>query len=421
MVGMPLRAFTALLLLLPVLAVTAAETRIEFKAEPHKYLERVPNDRFALVQKQWAEGKSAPNTESDKAFLTSVLKALDIPISSQLLVFSASSMQSEIINPRNPRALYYNEDTYVGYVPGGRLEIIGMDPEMGPMFYLFDRLAPGGRMPAITRSERCFNCHAGNATGRVPGLIIESLLPMASGASLETYRRDEQGHQVPLAKRFGGWHLTGEHRLKETLANLMGRTTGPGATFEKTRIEPGQMSNLDLHLRPTSDILSHLVHEHQIGFENRVFQAGYAMRQWLFEGKGRVPMASQEAFEKRADELARYILFADEAKLPPEGIVGDPDFISEFQRNKKALSNGASLKDFDLRTHIFKYRCSYMLYTESWLRLPKEFKDRVYYKMAEGLRDANANPAYAHLPANEKRAIRVILKETLPGLPAWWR
>ena len=51
-----------------------------------------------------------------------------MPVSSQLLLFSASSLQSEIINPRNPRALYFNEDTYVGFVPGGKIEVISMDP-----------------------------------------------------------------------------------------------------------------------------------------------------------------------------------------------------------------------------------------------------------------------------------------------------
>lgn len=400
----------------------AADTEILFREAPHKYLEYSPDDRFARLQKALQKDEAKLDTSDDKAFLASVLKALDVPVSSQLLVFSASSLQSEIINPRNPRALYFNEDTYIGYVPGGKVEIIAMDPAMGAMFYIFERLRPGGGIPAITRSDKCFNCHAGNATRRVPGLIAESLLPMLSGASLETYRRDEQGHQIPLEKRFGGWHLTGQHHLKDeqNLSNLMGRTSSSRG-FEKTRIEPGQMSNLGLHLLPTSDILPHLVHEHQIGFENRVFHAAYVMRKLLADGRGMVPMAAKEEVEKLADELARYILFADEAKLPSQGVEGDATFIREFQRNKKPVSAGPSLKDFDLKTRIFKYRCSYMLYTDSWQKLPAALRERVYFKMGEGLREQNPNPAYAHLPAEEKRAIRAILKETLPGLPAWWR
>lgn len=402
--------------------VGAVETTIVFREAPHKYLEYKPDDRFARLKKQLESGETQLDTSDDKAFLTSVLNKLDIPISSQLLVFSASSLQSEIINPRNPRALYFNEDTYVGFVPGGKIEIIAMDPEMGAMFYIFERLRPGSSVPPITRSDKCFNCHAGNATRRVPGLIAESLLPMLSGASLETYRRDEQGHQIPLDKRFGGWHLTGQHHLKdsENLSNMMGRTSASRG-FEKTRIEPGQMSDLNLHLLPTSDILPHLVHEHQLGFENRVFHAAYVMRQLMAEGRGSVPMSAKPQVEELAEELSRYILFAEEAKLPATGIEGDPAFIRDFQRNKKSVSTGSSLKDLDLKTRIFKYRCSYMLYTDSWQKLPAALKERVYFKMAEGLREQNSNPVYAHLPADEKLAIRSILKETLVGLPSWWR
>jgi hypothetical protein len=401
------------------ISAPALETKVTFREAPHKYLEYKPDDRFARLQKQIEKGQVKLDTRDDKAFLTSILEALDIPISSQLLVFSASSLQSEIINPRNPRALYFNEDTYIGYVPGGKVEVIAMDPEMGAMFYIFEKLRPGGPVPAMTQSDKCFNCHAGNATRRVPGLIIESLLPMLSGASLETYRRDEQGHQIPLDKRFGGWHLTGKHHLKDSLANLMGRTSSSRG-FVKTHIEPGEMSDLNLHLRPTSDILPHLVHEHQIGFENRVFHAAYVMRQ-ITAGQSQLSPKAQTEVEELADELARYILFVDEAKLPIEGIEGDADFIREFQRNKKAISVGASLKDFDLKTRIFKYRCSYMLYTDSWLKLPIALRERVYFKMAEGLREQNPNPVYAHLPPDEKRAIRILLKETLPGLPTWWK
>lgn len=398
----------------------AVETQVAFKEPPHKYLEHRPQDRFARLQKQIESGEIRLDTTDDKTFLHSLLKALDVPVSSQLLVFSASSLQSEIINPRNPRALYFSEDLYLGFVPGGKIEIIAMDPEMGAMFYIFERLRPGGGVPPITRSDKCFNCHAGNATKRVPGLIAESLLPMLSGASLETYRRDEQGHQIPLDKRFGGWHLTGKHHLKENLANLMGRTSSSRG-FEKTRVEPGQMSDLNLHLRPTSDILPHLLHEHQIGFENRVFHAAYVMRQLLAEGRGSLSMAAKPEVEKLAEELARYILFVDEAELPTEGIEGDPEFIQEFQRNKKSVSAGPSLKDFDLKNRIFKYRASYMLYTDSWQKLPLMLRERVYFKMAEGLRDQNPNPVYTHLPVEEKRAIRAIMKETVPGLPTWWR
>lgn len=411
-----------LLSILPISAALAAETKepriIDFKAEPHSYLESQPKDRFAQFQARAEKGDVKIDTTNDKAFLSSLLEALNIPISSQIMVFSASSLQSEIINPRNPRALYFNEDTYIGWVPGGLIEIIAADPEMGPMFYVFDRLRPGGPVPNVQRSNKCMNCHAGNATRRLPGLIAESLLVSRAGSSLETYRRDVQGHQIPLEDRFGGWHLTGEHHLTNNKANMMGVASG-GKT-EKVPAPPGQFSDLSLHLLPTSDILPHLIHEHQIGFENRLVYAIYTHRQLKHENKGMLGSAAKAEIEERAQELAKYIMFADEAKFPAQGIIGDPAYTKDFLRDRKATKAGLSLRDFDMKTRMFKHRCSFMIYTDTWKEAPRELKDRIYFHMASYLRD-QPDAQHAHIPPAERRAIRDILKETMPDLPAWWR
>ncbi|WP_395742403.1 hypothetical protein [Prosthecobacter sp.] len=411
-----------MLLFLLVSAAPAAETKaprvINFKEPPHSYLEWKPKDRFAELQEKARKGELKLDTTNDKAFLTSLLEALNIPVSSQILVFSASSLQSEIINPRNPRALYFNEDTYLGWVPGGLVEIIAADPEMGPMFYVFDRLRPGGPVPNVTRSTKCMNCHAGNATRRLPGLIAESLLVSRAGSSLETYRRDVQGHQIPLEDRFGGWHLTGQHNLLHNHANVMGI---PNAGKNQiVPVEPGQYSDLGLHLLPTSDILPNLVNEHQMGFENRLVYAIYTVRQLKSENKGLLDTAAKAEIEERAQEIARYTVFADEAKFPAKGMVGDPAYVRDFLRDRKVSKAGLSLKDLDLKTRMFKHRCSYMLYTDTWKAAPKELKERVYYHMALYLRD-QPDAQHAHLAPAERVAIRGILKDTMTDLPSWWR
>ncbi|MFC5457450.1 hypothetical protein [Prosthecobacter fluviatilis] len=411
-----------LLLFFSISALSAAETKeprvIDFRGPPHNYLEWKPKDRFAELQEKAQKGEVKLDTSNDKAFLTSLLQALDIPVSSQIMVFSASSLQSEIINPRNPRALYFNEDTYLGWVPGGLVEIIAADPEMGPMFYVFDRLRPGGPVPRVTRSTKCMNCHAGNATRRLPGLIAESLLVSRAGSSLETYRRDVQGHQIPLEDRFGGWHLTGQHNIANHKANVMGIPNA--GKNEITPVNPGQFSDLSLHLLPTSDILPNLTNEHQMGFENRLVYAIYTVRQLKSEGKGMLGAAAKEEIEERAQELARYITFADEAKFPAKGMVGDPAYVQDFLRDRKVSKAGLSLKDLDLKTRMFKHRCSYMLYTDTWKHAPKELKERVYYHMALYLRE-QPDAQHAHIPPAERAAIRSILKDTLTDLPVWWR
>ncbi len=400
------------------LSATTAERLFNFREAPFRYFEHRPNDRLARLHAAIDSGKATLDPSSDRAFLTSILKALEIPESSQILVFSATSLQSEIINPRNPRALYFNDDTYLGWVPGGRVEVAAIDPEMGPMFYVYERFTPG-RIPVPERSTRCFACHAGTATEYVPGLIAESVLVSMAGSSLQTFRHDEQGHQIPLEKRFGGWLLTGGHNLTRHEANVAGRSEGGKIT--RFDASPGRFSDLSLHLRPTSDILPHLVHEHQLGFENRLFQLRYLARFRQHEGSGRLTDAADKEIDAKAADLARYILFADEAPLPSKGIEGDPDFIRDFQSHRVATRNGQSLKEFDLKTRLFKYRCSYMLHTDSWTQTPRELQERVYFHMAQGLKETGTPRDFSHLPVAERLAIRSILKETLPGLPSWWR
>lgn len=400
-----------------VMAAEPAYRVMDFRAPPHNYNEHQPKDRFAGLLKQIEKGEFQPDTSSDQALLRSLLQGLKVPVSSQILLFSASSLQSEIINPRNPRALFFNEDTYVGYVPGGVLEVAAADPEVGPIFYVFDRLQPGGPFPRVQRGTKCFNCHGGTATKRLPGLIAESLLVSQAGSSLETYRRDEQGHQIPLENRFGGWHLTGKHHISGHKANVFGLARG--GKIEKTEVVPGQTWDTAKHLLPTSDILPHLVHEHQIGFENRLVRGIYIVRQLKHDRKGMLGNAEQEEIDTWAQDFARYVLFADEAKFPREGIEGDPAYVRDFLEGRITSKRGLSLKDFDLKTRLFKHRCSFMLYTDTWEHAPKEIKDRVYYRMAEALRDAQ--PSMPHLATEERRVIREILKETLRDLPAWWR
>ncbi len=72
--------------------------------------------------------------------MRSVLAALRVPVSSQTLVFSKTSFQYPKISPERPRALYYNDDVYVGQVHDGRLlEFVSfMIPCRAAIFYVMD-------------------------------------------------------------------------------------------------------------------------------------------------------------------------------------------------------------------------------------------------------------------------------------------
>ena len=161
----------------------AAKRLRDFEKAPHNYWEHPPRDRFTQLKAALEGGRIPLDRSSEKAFVTSLLKALDISPATQTLVFSTTSLQLRRISPRNPRALYFNEDIYVGWVPGGQLEIVSIDPRLGGIFYIFD--IPRESAPVkVERSARCFNCHAEFEIGRVPGLLLNSVVQGNGGGSM---------------------------------------------------------------------------------------------------------------------------------------------------------------------------------------------------------------------------------------------
>lgn len=396
----------------------SAQTYSDFDLPPFSYWEKTPRDPFTKLKERLESGQTKLDHSSPRAYLLSLLAALNVPVSSQSMVISATSLQSRLINPTNPRAIYFNEETYVGYVPGGRMEIASMDPELGAIFYIFDPPSTPAQ-PVFDRSRRCMGCHADTYSNHMPGLMIESIVPNMQGGSLNAFRRDQSGHTIPLDQRFAGWHLTGAPTLTGSSANLVGEPGKNGLTYRAR--QPGELFDINQFPLPTSDILPQMLHEHQVGFVNRVLEASYRVKLALHQGNGRLDALGETMLDQQADLLAQYLLFKDEAALPKGGIKGELLFLRDFQRNKKATTAGISLKDFDLQTHLFKNRCSYMIYSAQWGALPAILKQRVYGKLALALADGNTSADYAYLSLVERRNIRSILQATLKDLPSGWR
>ena len=353
---------------------------MDYEAAPHNYMQRVPQDRFTKLMAT----NPALDASGELPLVKSLLQLLKIPPSSQLLVYSATSLQSGIINPRNPRALYFNEDTSLGFIPGGRIEIASLDPEAGMVFYIFDRLNPSAGLPRFTRSDKCTNCHADSPSKGLPGLVVDSVGVNMTGGSLVTYRHDLMGHTVPLEERFGGWHLTGGISIPNSRANLVAQLEGDNLSTIKN--PPGTFFNLKRYLLPTSDILPHLVHEHQVAFINKVIESIYLVRE-----------NRTAQFDAFAREFAEYILFKNEAKLPPTGIQGDPAYASDFQ-NAAASPGGKALREFDLKTRLFKHPFSYLVLTGTWQMVPSAMRKRIYTHLKPATK---ADPALERLLQTE--------------------
>jgi hypothetical protein len=370
----------------------------------HEYDTRAVDSRFSRFLFAWdAAQKPDVDTSSDLAFLRSLLKELDVPVSSQMLVFTATSLQKGLISARNPRALYFNDDTYVGFVPRGRVEVISLDPELGSIFYIFDRLQPGHR-PLVRRSSECMNCHAPRHMENIPGLVVESVIPGLTGGGERAFRREQSGHGVPIGDRFGGWHLTGTgEAMPPNWSNqLLVRMNGEAKELPNP---PGERCDLSRYLLPTSDLLAQLLHEHQVGFVNRALQAGYRYRDLAAS-----ELLTEDMVGDLSAPLVRYLLFTDEAPLVP-GMIGDSPLAADFVAAGKRDSAGRSLRDLDGQTRLLKYPCSYMVYSPTFSGLPTPLRQRVLRDVAAALIDMNSE---IRLPSSERIAVRQILTETLP-------
>lgn len=380
----------------------------------HGYWTKTPNDRFSRLKAQLDAGERQLDTGSELAFLTSLLRELEIPVSSQMLVFSVTSLQKNLISPRRPRALYFNDDTYVGYVPGGRIEVISLDPDLGGIFYIFNRMRPG-QIATAERTDECMTCHAPRHMEEIPGLVIESVVPGMTGGGEKAFRRERSGHDIPFEERFGGWHVTGAAGFTRHWGNLLLEYTPEGR--RERPIQPGDLFDLARYPRPTSDLLPQLLHEHQVGFVNRALQASYRTRSLLQDTAGQ-PERTVNELDTMARSLVRYLLFADEVPLPASGVTGDTEFKKDFAAGARATAGGASLRDLDLRTRLMRHRCSYMIYSPAFTGLPPLLKAEVFRHLDAALGGNGAtSDDFAYLSAEEKRAILTILRETIPDFP----
>ena len=142
---------------------------LEFERAPIAYHETEPNDPVSQLQKKIDTGDVDLAFDERFGYLPAVLSALEIPQSSQLLVFSKTSFQQRKITPRRPRAIYFDDDTYIGYVQfGDVVEISTTDPQLGGVF--FTLLQEKAEKPHFVRDRgQCLTCHASSRTKGVPG------------------------------------------------------------------------------------------------------------------------------------------------------------------------------------------------------------------------------------------------------------
>lgn len=399
----------------------------EFEQEPIRYSQAKPDNRVSRLIERVAAGEAKLEHEEHFGYLRALLSALDVPTDSQMLVFSKTSLQRHRIAPRTPRALYFNDDVYIGFCQQGDvLEISAVDSQLGTVFYTLDQdplLAPNFRR----QTDNCLICHGSSQTKEIPGHVVRSVFSDASGLpilSSGTYRID---HTSPIEKRWGGWYVSGTHGGQKHLGNLIVR-----GKFERDEIDNSAGQNqkslegrfdTSKYLQPHSDIVALMVLEHQADAHNYLARANFLTRQAihhqnslnreLHEPADRVWDSTKSRIKNAGEPLVEYLLFSDEAELSSP-IRGTSGFTESFAQRGPRDQRGRSLRDFDLQKRLFKFPCSYLIYSPSFAALPPEVKTYVFRRLHEVLDGQDQSEKFAHLSAADRTAIREILTDTLP-------
>src|SRR5262249_45899929 len=148
----------------------------------------------------------------------SLLDALEVPVASQMLVFAKNSVNARLISPANPRALYFNDEVSVGWVPGApAIEVAAVDPHKGAIFYTLKQ--DSTKATVLAREESCLLCHASSHALDIPGPLVRSFLTDSQGNPTRGYSR--VSHDTPFPQRWGGWYVSGDTGSLPHLGNLV--------------------------------------------------------------------------------------------------------------------------------------------------------------------------------------------------------
>jgi hypothetical protein len=362
--------------------------------------------------------------DENHGYLRSLLKHLNVPISSQTLVFSKSSFQLSQIAPDAPRAIYFNDDVYVGWVNHGQfIEITDMDPQAGPVFYTVDQ--EYDPYPAIKQqTEECVVCHDTFQTKTpVPRLLMLSVLPNRDGNALKAAAL-LTNDQSPMRERWGGWYVTGTHGKAQHLGNTIVRARAEDVGDIRTYIGKIDLSfganitdlsskfNTKEYLSPHSDIVALMALGHQTHVHNMITSGVYEIRDGRAQGLSEQKMT--EVVKDAGDRIVKALLFVGETKLS-EPVRGTSGFTEEFAKRGPHDTKGRSLRDLDLQHRFLRYPLSYLVYSRSFEAMPAELKEYVNRRIREVVTGQDQTPEFQHISMEDRAAILEILKETKPG------
>jgi hypothetical protein len=348
------------------------------------------------------------------------LKQLNIPASSQSLVFGKNSAQLFLISPQTPRALYFNDEVYVGYVQGApHLELASVDPVTGPVFYTLDQAKM--EKPKFTlQPTDCFACHDTFDSERpISRLLVLSILSDPTGVALNR-SAVVTNDKSPFAERWGGWYVTGTYGNLRHMGNRFVRepadSLGPIRDYSR-RANLAEGANItDLskrfdtkaYLTPDSDVVALMVLGHQTHVHNLITVANTNLRS----------NPTEADIKENCDRLLASMLFSEAVPLT-EPVTGNTPFATEFSAKGPRDSHGRSLHQLDLKTRLMRYPLSYLVYSPSFDALPQQAKNYLYRRFWEILSGKDTTEPFRHLSPDDRKTVLEILQETKADFAAF--
>jgi hypothetical protein len=393
------------------------------RRDPAIDYDRPTLDVVADLIRKVDDGTVKLRDQGSGGYLRSVLEALQIPISSQSVVFSKTSLQQHYISPANPRAIYFSDNVIVAFIRNAPLlELAALDSHQGMVFYALQR--GEGDQPQIVRADACLSCHEVRETLGVPGLIARSLPVSAGGQPLPEAIPFSSDHRSPFAERWGGWFVTGGTGRTRHMGNTLSSADG---SAPRPARPPQQLASLegkfdpDGYLSQYSDVAALMTLNHQVRMINLMTRVGYETRIALeqLQKNAQSAAAANRLIAADAGELVDYLLFVDESPLP-EKFESTSGFQQQFERYGPRDRRGRTLKQLDLESRLFRYPCSYMIYSPAFDGLPQPTRDAIYARMWDILSGRDRADKYATLTPQLRADIVDILLDTKPGLPQYF-
>ncbi|MEX2465869.1 MAG: hypothetical protein WD995_03100 [Gemmatimonadota bacterium] len=397
-----------------------------------------PINPIAVLQRRIDAGDTVLDFDDQHGYLVSVLEALDIPVSSQGLIFSRTSLQTNLITPWTPRAVYYNDDVYIGWVQDSPiLEIASIDPDDGGVFYTLEQ-NPEGELKFKEEGTTCLMCHESRAvTDGIPGVMVRSVLVDRFGYPIAPLHEGSTSDRTDFDRRFAGWYVTGTHEggshagnayapvLSHEVSDVSRYLEGFDVNADGNVLDLEGRFDSEPYLSRHSDLVSLMVLTHQTRVHNLITVAheaakeavgGAAMLNRIRSGGIPAPeiqSAAQVRIDGAVERMARSMMFAREAPLPGR-VAGTAGFAEEFEARGPFDDQGRSLRHFDLERRLFKYPMSFLIYSDAFATLPDLVKEPFYRRVIEVLEGRDLSGEFDHLDESDRSAIWEILEATKP-------